>query len=155
MIRNVVRGCFRRPWSVPGVTVRGSHAYLDRSYRVMELNTLKEERPDKRKYLLEHFDCLQVDLTKHDKKTDPLAIHSDNFIHSSSQKPEIVIIGGMEERTFNMEMKAVMRRLGYNGFLEDVRRGKGTGVFIRNDKLKRKQHLPATVFSFTLRNPLF
>ena len=106
-------------------------------------------------FSVEHFDCLQVDLTKHDKKTDPLAIHSDNFIHNSSQKPEIVIIGGMEERTFNMEMKAVMRRLGYNGFLEDVRRGKGTGVFIRNDKLKRKQHLPATVFSFTLRNPLF
>lgn len=102
--------------------------------------------------IVENFDCLRIDLTVKDDKNMGIVTGSHAEKETSSlHKPEVVIIEGMAEKTFNMEMKSVMRKLGYSGFLENVRQGKGTAMFIRNDKLKKKTPLPATVFAFTLR----
>lgn len=100
---------------------------------------------------VENFDCLRIDLTKDDKSIGTVTGRHAKKEFSPLHKPEVVIIEGMAEKTFNMEMKSVMRKLGYSGFLENVRHGKGTAFFIRNDKLKKKKSLPATVFAFTLR----
>lgn len=150
----VLRSVVRRPSHVHWISARESTVCLDRSYQVIELDSIKNERPDKRRYIIENFDCLRIDLTKDDKSMGIVTgSHAEKEI-SPLHKPEVVIIEGMAEKTFNMEMKSVMRKLGYYGLLENVRHGKGTALFIRNDKLKKKAHLPATVFAFTLRYPL-
>lgn len=148
--RNVVR----RPSAVHRVWVRESTVCLDRSFQVIELDSIKKERPDRRKFIIENFDCLRIDLTKDDKSMGTVTGSHAEKEFSPLHKPEVVIIEGMAEKTFNMEMKSVMRKLGYSGFLENVRHGRGTALFIRNDKLKKKTSLPATVFAFTLHYPL-
>lgn len=72
---------------------------------------------------VENFDCLRIDLTKDDKSIGTVTGRHAKKEFSPLHKPEVVIIEGMAEKTFNMEMKSVMRKLGYSGFLENVRHG--------------------------------
>lgn len=101
-------------------------------------------------WCVENFDCLRVDLTKDDKSIGTVTGRHAKKEFSPLHKPEVVIIEGMAEKTFNMEMKSVMRKLGYSGFLENVRHGKGTAFFVRNDKEKEIATSNSVRFYITL-----
>lgn len=99
---------------------------------------------------VENFDCLCIDLIKEDKSIGIVIGRYVKKEFSFLYKLEVVIIEGMVEKMFNMEMKFVMCKFGYLGFLENVRYGKGIVFFIRNDKLKKKKLLLVIVFVFIL-----
>lgn len=69
-------------------------------------------------------------------------------------KPEFVYLERIQERHYWGRIRSFMRQLGYEGHLEDLRQGRGKGVFIREDVAQLVKPYNGTVYRSRRPNPL-
>ncbi|XP_061177525.1 uncharacterized protein LOC133186310 [Saccostrea echinata] len=70
------------------------------------------------------------------------------------EKPEFVYIERIQEEHYWGRIRSLMRRLGYTGYLEDLRHGRGRGVFIRDDVLEVIKPYYGTVYRSRRPDPI-
>ena len=69
------------------------------------------------------------------------------------KKPDFVCLEKIEERHYWGRVRFLMKGLGYKGYLEDLRRGRGKGIFIRNDVADLVKPYSVAVFRSRRPNP--
>ena len=76
-----------------------------------------------------------IDFSKRDYNDDDVSTEVDmNAISPNLEtNPEFVYLEGIQERHYWGRIRSLMKDLGYKGYLEDLRHGRGKGIFIRND----------------------
>jgi hypothetical protein len=77
----------------------------------------------------------------------------DRISSMLKDRPEFVYLERIEERHYWGRIRAFMRQLGYKGHLEDMRRGRGKGVFIREDVARLVKPYNGTVYRSRWPNP--
>ena len=86
--------------------------------------------------MLRKFDYLQRDFRGEtmDVQSSSPCSHDDELREDiRSIRPELVILTNLPESQYIMKVKAMIQRLGYHGSFQDLRRGRGKGVFWRRD----------------------
>ena len=83
----------------------------------------------------DYTDYVVIDFSKRDFNDDDVNTEVDmNTISPNLEtNPEFVYLEGIQERHYWGRIRSLMKDLGYKGYLEDLRHGRGKGIFIRND----------------------
>nr|XP_022288176.1 uncharacterized protein LOC111100513 isoform X2 [Crassostrea virginica] len=83
----------------------------------------------------DYTDYVVIDFSKRDYNDDDVSTEVDmNTISPNLEtNPEFVYLEGIQERHYWGRIRSLMKNLGYKGYLEDLRHGRGKGIFIRND----------------------
>ena len=83
----------------------------------------------------DYTDYVVIDFSKRDFNDDDVSTEVDmNTISPNLETNlEFVYLEGIQERHYWGRIRSLMKDLGYKGYLEDLRHGRGKGIFIRND----------------------
>ncbi|XP_062575382.1 uncharacterized protein LOC134237302 isoform X2 [Saccostrea cucullata] len=91
-------------------------------------------------------DFMEIDFSDRDfdEKSNEADIDTISLI--SRNNPEFVCLRRITERHYWGSVHSLMRQLGYTGYLEDLRRGRCKGVFIRDDVAELVKPYYGTVY---------
>ncbi|XP_062575387.1 uncharacterized protein LOC134237307 [Saccostrea cucullata] len=99
--------------------------------------------------------CVEIDFSKKiydDESSEEKDVKTISPVLEDN--PEFVYIERIQEEHYWGRIRSLMRRLGYTGYLEDLRHGRGRGVFIRDDVLEVIRPYYGTVYRSRRPDPI-
>lgn len=105
-------------------------------------------------FFKDYTDYVVIDYSKRDFDDDTSTDLDVKTISPNLEtNPEFVYLEGIQERHYWGKIRSLMRDLGYKGYLEDLRHGRGKGIFIRNDVANLVKPYGGTVYRSKRPNP--
>lgn len=106
-------------------------------------------------FFKDYTDYVVIDFSKRDFDDDTSTdLDVKTISPNLESNPEFVYLEGIQERHYWGKIRSLMRGLGYKGYLEDLRHGRGKGIFIRNDVADLVKPYGGTVYRSKRPNPL-
>nr|XP_011428641.2 uncharacterized protein LOC105329156 [Crassostrea gigas] len=106
-------------------------------------------------YCTDYTDYVVIDFSKRDFDDDTSTdLDVKTISPNLESNPKFVYLEGIQERHYWGKIRSLMRGLGYKGYLEDLRHGRGKGIFIRNDVADLVKPYGGTVYRSKRPNPL-